>query len=191
MGASADCRPVCRDAVVDLRVDHGRAVDAKQRLAFFHVRAGLLHVELLDEGVGAQRHRVQRALVGLGDAGRTHGPHEAAHLGALGAHARALHAVEADLDRARHVLRLVGVDGDVVHAHGVLLRHRGGVGEPHGVAVVERLALFRGRAGGRRGVPRVLRASPCVSGGQLPVPSRYPAAAAATSANAPAITPSV
>ena len=39
------------------------------------------------------------------------------------------------------VILLVLIDGDVVHPHGVLLRHRRGVGQPHGIAVVENLPL--------------------------------------------------
>ena len=117
------------NAVVDLRADHSRAVDAEQWLSGSDVGAGLLHVELLDEGVGAQRHGVQRVLVRLGDPRGTNGAHELALLGALGAHAGALHAIEADADGARARRRgLVGIDRNVVHAHRVLLRHQRDVG---------------------------------------------------------------
>ena len=61
-------------------------------------------------------------------------------------HANALHLIEADLDGAGLVL-LVGINGDVVHAHGVLLRHRRGVGKSHGIAVIENLPLCLDRRG--------------------------------------------
>ena len=59
------------------------------------------------------------------------------------AHAAALDLVEADLDGLAVVLLLALVDRDVVHPHPVLLRHRRGVGQAHGIAVVENLAARR------------------------------------------------
>ena len=47
---------------------------------------------------------------------------------------------EADLD-GRAALLLALVDWDVIHSHPVLLGYRRGIGQPHGVAVVEDLAL--------------------------------------------------
>ena len=73
----------------------------------------------------------------------------------LGAHAERLHAPRADADRAARIAGLVGIDGQVIHAHRILFGHRRCVRQAHWIAVVEN-AAFGGavsarRAGGRRG----------------------------------------
>ena len=68
----------------------------------------------------------------------------------LGLHAAALQPSRRNLDGVAVVL-LAFVDGDVVHPHGVLLRHRRGVGKTHRVAVIDDL-LSSLRLGGWLGI---------------------------------------
>jgi hypothetical protein len=106
-----------RDQEIDLRLLDLRAVDAKQRLAGLHGAAGGVDEQLLDEAVGAHRHDGLPAFVDRHGADRVHRLDQHVRLDLLGAHAAALHAIEADLD-AVAVLGLVAVvDRDVVHAH--------------------------------------------------------------------------
>jgi len=64
-----------------------------------------------------------------------------AHDRFLGAHAERLDAPLADAHSARCLAGFVGIDGQVIHAHRILLWHRRGVRQAHRVAVIENLAL--------------------------------------------------
>ncbi len=81
---------------------------------------------------------------------------ERAHRRRLAPHAELLHLVDADLDLVAAGVRLLAfVDGDVVHPHRILLRHRRRVGQSHRIAVVEDLAFGLGaRRRRRRGACR-------------------------------------
>ena len=143
------------DHVFALRRHHLGAVHLEQRLALAHGLAGDVDVQPLDIALEPGRDRVHMALVGLDAAGRAHRTAQRAHRGGLGAHAQLLDLLGADADLAGaglvRALVLAFVDGDVVHAHRVLLGRGRGIGQPHRVAVVEDLARLGRAAGGGRG----------------------------------------
>ena len=127
-----------------------RAVDLEERLTPAHRLPGLIHEQALDPALEARRHNGEPPLV---DGDGAYCPDGARHraLGRdLGPDAEHLHALRADGDRARGLVRLVLVDGEVVHAHRILLGHRRGVGHAHRVAVVEDSAAPTGRCWCRR-----------------------------------------
>ena len=156
------------DDQVRLRQLNLRAVEAEERLALLDVLTGLVDEELLDIAVGAHGDDRQQSLVVLDPADGADGADDRPGLDLLGLHPGALDLVEAYFDRAR-ALMLVGIDGDVVHPHGVLLRHRRGVGRAHRVAVIKDLPLCFRRRGGlddggrghRFGRPRVPETPRC------------------------------
>ena len=129
-----------------------RAVEAEQRLALFDVLSGLIDEQLLDVAIRAHGHDRKERLVVLDGTDPAYGTGDGQGRDLFGPHPGALDLVEANLDRVRVVV-LFRIDRDVVHAHDVLLRHRRGVGESHGIAVIEdrSLALGRLRLFGRSG----------------------------------------
>ena len=116
------------------------AVNVEQLLADRHDVAGRVDVELLDPAAELRRNHGLAALVELQGGEGAHGARKRALGHLLAAHAQPLHLVEAELHGAWTVARLVLADRDVVHVHGILLRHRRGVGRAHGIAVVFDLA---------------------------------------------------
>jgi hypothetical protein len=107
----------------------------------------------LDIAFELRRNGVEATLVGFDAPGGAHDALKRAHLRSLGSHAELLDLLGADGDGsgrrtgiARHgSVHCCGalvafVHGDVVHAHRILLRHRRGVGQAHGVAVIKDLA---------------------------------------------------
>jgi hypothetical protein len=135
---------------VGLRQLNLRAVEAEQRLALFDVLSRLVDEQLLDVTIGAYRNDRKQRLVVLHGADPAYGAGDGQARDLLRPHSRALDLVEADLDGVRIVL-LVRIDRDVVHAHGVLLRHRRGIRKSHGIAVIENRPLSLGglRLGGQ------------------------------------------
>ena len=141
---------------VGLRELNLRAVEAEQRLALFDVLSGFIDEQLLDVAFRAHGHDRKERLVVLDGTDSAYGSGDGQGRDLFGPHPGALDLVEADLDRVRIVV-LVRIDRDVVHAHGVLLRHRRGVGESHGIAVIENRSLALGRLrllGGNGGCDR-------------------------------------
>ena len=128
-----------------------RAIHRKQRLTTLdRVTAGI-DVQPLDPALEARRHIVNGPLVDLHPAHRAHGRVEHLHRRPLSLDAQRLQSRGADTDRTAIVGRIVGIHRDVVHAHRVLLGRGRGIRQPHGIAVVKRLALTRGGVGGCRG----------------------------------------
>ena len=125
---------------IDLRPLNIRAVDAEQRLSGMDVLAGPADEQILDEPVRSHGDDGQAGFVVHDRADGADRTHDHARVDRFGAHAAALDLVEADLDGLAVVLLLAFVDRDVVHPHPVLLRDRRGVGQAHGIAVVQNLA---------------------------------------------------
>ncbi|ODR97642.1 hypothetical protein AUC69_11060 [Methyloceanibacter superfactus] len=146
--------PALGDQEVDLRQLDLRAVEAEERLALLDPLPGFVDEEILDIAVGADRDDPQPGLIVLHQTNTANGAGDRLGRDLLGSDPAALDLVEADLDGALVIAGFVGVDRDVVHTHGILLRHLRGVGKPHGIAVVKDLAaVFGGRhllRGGRR-----------------------------------------
>ena len=132
------------DAEIDLGTHDVGAVHPKQWIAGVNMLACLAHKEFFDVTVRPHGDDGQPGLVVLDGADGAHRAHDHPRLDLLGAHAAALDLVEAHLDGLAVVLLLALVDRDVVHPHPVLLRHRRGVGQAHGIAVVQNLARAAG-----------------------------------------------
>jgi len=113
-------------------VDFG-AVDLEQRLAGRHDVASGVDAELLDPAAELGRDHRLAPFVELHRGEGTHGTREGAFLDHLAANPEPLHLVEAHLHGARRLAGLVLADRDIVHVHGVLLRHRRGVGSSMGL----------------------------------------------------------
>jgi hypothetical protein len=134
------CRP--GDEILALRQHQIGAVNLKQGLAAPDGLAGRVDEQLLDPPLEFRIDDADAALVGRHGADRPHRMRHAAAGDGFGAHAEHLDALGTDGDRARNSgAALVGINRDVVHPHGILLRHRRGVGQAHGIAVVENPAL--------------------------------------------------
>ena len=141
-----------RDQVFLLRGDELRTVDLHQRLAALDRFSSGVYVQSLDPPLETRRYPEEQPLVRLDRADRLDRAPQVPLGGGFGPHAKHLHLVGTDPHRAGGCRRLFAlVDGDVVHAHGVLLRHRRDIGQPHRVAVMENLALalLGARADGR------------------------------------------
>ena len=135
-------------AIVLLRRQQLRAVYRRQDLAAPDRHAGLVGLQGCHPAIEAWGDHV---LPGFIDDNRA--ACLQASIKPLPSHRFGAHAQSLDLHRRQHhgagrVRRLVPCkDGDVVHAHFILFRHRRGVGQTHRVAVIQRLARF-GRCGG-------------------------------------------
>ena len=115
------------------------AVDLHKRLAFANRLTGRVDVELFDPTLELGRQGVLAALVDLHRTDCAHCTGEHAALNWRRQYTQQLHLLRADGNGVTRFITLI--NGDVVHTHGVLLRHRGGVRQTHGIAVVTDLAL--------------------------------------------------
>jgi hypothetical protein len=134
--------------------DQFRAVDFKQHLALADHLTGHIDLQALDVALELGGDRILAAFVGLDATDRTNDPVERAQADGLGSDAELLNLFGADPELLRCARPLVGfvrIDRNVVHSHGVFLRCRRGVGQAHGVAVIENPALFRRRPAGSGG----------------------------------------
>ena len=129
-----------------------RRIDGEQHRVRFHRRARVAH-EHLFHPAGHLRVQAGEPLLVIGDAaGGLDQSRDGALLGPGRAHADGLHHGGVDHHRsgrgAAAAIQVLGIDGDVVHAHLVLGRHRRGDARVHRIAVEQRLALGFGlRAG--------------------------------------------
>ena len=130
-GTACASRPTWRrpcgrrqDTPARRRRDRGRRV--RRALALAHRIAGGGDREPLDPARRFGCDGRKAPLIKLQRAGRANGSGEGrAHRHLLGAHAEHLHAGGADAhDTARIAGPFVGIDRDVVHAHGIFFRHR-------------------------------------------------------------------
>src|SRR5262249_37484418 len=128
----------------------GGAVDLYQGLALDDVRARRDIGDLQDEAFGPHRDDGDAALVELDGAWRADHRADDTRSRRLRLHAGALDFSWRELHRTI-IAVLAFVDGDVIHPHRILLRHRRGVRQPHRIAVVFYLArTLRGGRLGRR-----------------------------------------
>jgi hypothetical protein len=136
------------DEILALRQHQIGAVDLEERFAALHRLAGRVDVKFFDPALEFWIDNADAALVGRHGADRAHRMRHVAASDGFGAHAEHLNAFGADLDDAG-LTGGVGIDRDVVHAHGILFRHRRRVRQAHGIAVIEDfpLAAWRCRSG--------------------------------------------
>ena len=133
------------DAVLVLRGDQFGAVDRQQRLATTDRHAGLVGVQPLDPALELRRDHVLPGLVDHHGRADAHARRQALQSNLLGAYAELLDLFRRKDHGPGFCRRFAAfVDGDVVHPHGILLRHRRGVGQAHRVAVVQQLARLLG-----------------------------------------------
>ena len=163
------------DRIFALRRHQFRAVDLEQRLALADRLAGGVDEELLHPAFELRRDGEDAPLVDLDAADGLDDLVQRTHRRRLAPHAELLHLVDADLDLAASGVGLLAVvDGDVVHPHRILLRHRRRVGQSHRIAVVQDLPLGLGRPSSA-GSPRPPPPEPGPAD-WVRVPHQYPAA---------------
>jgi hypothetical protein len=143
---------VAGDEVFLLGGQEVRAVDVQQGLSPADGLPGGVDVEALDPALELGRDRVDPAFVHLDAAEHPHVADQDAGGHGLGPHAQLLDFLRDDRDVPGSG-RLALVDRDIVHAHLVLLGRWGGVGGPHGMAVIQDAAGLAGRGSGASGLP--------------------------------------
>ena len=133
------------DEKLPLRRHQFGGVQGQEDLVALDFGTGLVDAQALDPtgSLGMQACQVAFVQVHLAQGSDRVGQIAPFHLGH--AHTDVLHDHRVDLHRAHRLARvlfLVRIDGDVIHAHLVLGRHRRSDGRIHGVAVVKDLALL-------------------------------------------------
>ena len=123
--AGHGARHARRHKILLLGGDEIGGVELGEHFALAHRIAGGGDREPLDPARRFGCDGRKAPLIKLQRAGRANGAGEGrAHRHLLGAHAEHLHAGGADAHDTARIARLVGIDRDVVHAHGIFFRHR-------------------------------------------------------------------
>ena len=142
------------DDIFTLRRHELRAVDLEQRLAFADGLASDIDMQPFDIALELRRDGVHAALVDLDPAGDTHRFAQQPQACDFSAHTQLLDLLGADPDLLRATGAAVGsfvfalVDSDVVHPRRIFFRRRRGIGQAHGIAVIQQLARLRCTTGG-------------------------------------------